>query len=249
MPMNKQLRQEWVTAGYGPVMGSAEVVGPPPEAFIRVYHITSAEFGISNVGMGRIKVARFSDLNDPFELLAMNLRERRHRNVLRDFRNAYDTHTGLLCFSANWTNPVLWSHYGSKHTGICLGFDLGRDLARQVRYEDKRILESLGDAPNPLTLDEELQEALLCTKFHHWQYEEEIRVFVKLEDMLKEGGLHFRTFDSSLQLAEVILGPQCTLSLESVRRLTRALHHQAVTFQSRLAFKFFAVVPDERTVP
>jgi hypothetical protein len=110
---------------------------------------------------------------------------------------------------------------------MCLGFNLRRDFARRVRYEDERILAELGNGPNPLTLDEDLQEALLCTKFRHWQYEEEVRVFVRLEDAFREGNLHFWAFDSNLQLAEVILGPQCTLSLESVRRLTQSQHPDA----------------------
>jgi hypothetical protein len=244
MPMNKAFRQEWVTAGYISKMGSAEVVRPPSPEFIRVYHITSAEFGVSNIGLGRMKVARFSDLNDPFELLAVNFRERKIRNVIRDFKDAYDSHTGLLCFSANWTNPVLWSHYGSKHRGMCLGFNLKRNLANKVLYQDDRILTNLGDKLDPLALNDELQDLLLCTKFEHWKYEEEFRVFLRLEDAFKEGRLHFHAFDSDFQLAEVILGPQCTLSLDSVRQLTRALHPHAVTFKARLAFKFFAVVPD-----
>jgi hypothetical protein len=108
LAMKEALRQEWVGAGYISKMGSAEVVPPPPREFIRVYHITSAELGVSDIGLSRMKVARFSDLNDPFELLAMNFREgKTARKVIRDFKDAYDSHTGLHCFSANWTNPVL----------------------------------------------------------------------------------------------------------------------------------------------
>ena len=123
MAMNEALRQEWVTAGYHRNMGSAAVVPPPPEAFLRVYHITSAEFAISNIGLGRMKVARFLDLNDPLELMALNFREPQMRHIIRDFKDAYDSYTGLLCFNADWTNPVLWSHYCAKHRGICLGVD------------------------------------------------------------------------------------------------------------------------------
>jgi Protein of unknown function (DUF2971) len=248
MPMNKALRQEWVAAGYGSKMGSAEVVPPPPNGILRVYHMTSAEFAISDIGLGRLKVARFSDLNDPFELMALNFRERPARKTLSDFKNDYDSHTGLLCFSANWTNPVLWSHYGAKHRGICLGFDIKRTLVEQVKYKDERILRNFGMG-DPRKLDIALQALLRCTKYSHWRYEEEFRRFVLLKDMIKEGRLHFYPFDDSLQLSEVILGPQCDLSLDAVRRLTQAHYHHAVTFKARLAVKFFAVVPDEGTVP
>ena len=141
-------------------------------------HLTSAEFAINNIALGRMKVARFSDLNDPFELMALNLRELSTRKVVIDFKNTEDSHTGLLCFSANWTSPVLWSHYGAKHCGICLGFDIEKGRAEKVQYEDERIREKLGEEGDPLVLDKKLQDLLLRTKYSHWNYEEEYRVFV-----------------------------------------------------------------------
>ena len=162
-------------------MGSAEVVPPPPTDYIRLYHLTSAEFGISNIAFGRLKVARFSDLNDPFELMAVNLREKRARQVIRDFKEEYNTRTGLLCFSADWTNPVLWSHYGAKHRGICLGFDLKRSLAEKIEYQDERIFDELGTSEDPSKISSNLQNLLVKTKFRHWEYEEEYRVFVMLK--------------------------------------------------------------------
>lgn len=249
MPMNPKLRSEWVDAGYDSRMGSAEVVPPPPPEIVRGYHLTSAEFGINNIALGRLKVARFSDLNDPFELLAVNFRENRTRNVVRNFKNAYDSQTGLLCFSANWTDPVLWSHYGGRHSGVCLGFDLPRASVQRVNYKDDRILAVLSNNTNPLALDEELQNILLCTKYEHWSYEQEIRRFVSLEKANREGRHYFWPFDQQTRLAEVILGPQCTLSVESVRKLVAANSPGATTYQARLAYKSFNVVPLESSVP
>lgn len=229
-------------------MGSAAVVRPPSKEFIRVYHLLPAEYGLIAIGLRRLKVARFSDLNDPFELMALNFRERRIRNIVRDFKNAYDAKTGLLCFSADWTSTVLWSHYAEKHRGICLGFNLLRECAETVLYEDQRIGAELEDS-EPTRLDNDLQELLLCTKFHHWRYEEEVRRFVSLEQAVQEGNLYVYPFNQSLQLTEVILGPQCNLSLDEVRNLAKAVHTGVAVFKSRLAHKWFSVVPEESTVP
>jgi hypothetical protein len=247
MPLNRALREYWVKAGYKSTAGSAAVTKPPPRKYLRLYHLTTADHAISNIGLGRLKLARFSDLNDPFELLAVNFRERVVRNVVRDFKSTLDSHTGLLCFSADWTNPVLWSHYGQKHRGICLGFNVRKTGAEKVRYKDKRLLTQL-EGGEPYAIDQDLQNLLLCTKYRHWRYEEEWRVFVKIDDAKREGRLHFRPFDGDLELAEVILGPQCDLPLREVRQLTSATHPSAVTFASRLAFKFFKVVPKESTI-
>ena len=170
--MHKEYRREWEKAGYGSFMGSSEVVLPPSDQFKRLYHITSAEYGLNDIGLSRLKVARFSDLNDPFELMALNFRERRVRHAVLNFKDAYNAKTGLLCFSADWTNPVLWSHYGSKHRGICLGFNVLRSSQiQEVQYEDERILVNLSNSGEPTSRD--LQELLIRTKFRHWQYEEE----------------------------------------------------------------------------
>ena len=144
---------------------------------------------------------------------------------------------------------MLWSHYGAKHRRICLGFDLKKDLARKVKYEDRRIRAKLDEQRNPLKLDKTLQDLLLCKKFRHCQYEQEIRVIVPLKEAVKDGQMHFYPLNDNLQLTEVILGPLCSESLDAVRRLTRTQHPHAVVFKARLGFKFFKVVPDERTVP
>jgi hypothetical protein len=247
--MNKAFRAKWVSAGYGSVMGSAEVVLPPPPEFIRVYHFTSCKHAESNITLGRLKLARFSDLNDPFEVQALSFKERLVETIVQEFKNKYDSHSGLLCFAADWTNPVLWSHYADKHRGVCLGFDLKRSRAESVQYEDERILAQLGDPPNPLNLDISLQRLLLCTKFRHWEYESEQRVFVPLTDAMADGALYFVPFGTEIQLREVILGPLCKRPLDEVQTKTLALYPGISVIKGRLASKFFKVVPDEATVP
>jgi hypothetical protein len=53
-----------------------------PDGFKRVYYLTPAQFAISNVALQRIKVARFSDLNDPFELLGVDRSKVKNRRAL-----------------------------------------------------------------------------------------------------------------------------------------------------------------------
>lgn len=249
MTKRDHLKAEWRRLGYRDGMGSASVVPPPGADFVRAYHLTSAEHGISSISLRRLKVARFSEVNDPFELIALNFRERKTRRLVRRFKDSHISKTGLLCFSANWTNPVLWSHYASRHEGICLGFDLKRNKVQEVLYEDKRLLSELGDKEDALAIPATLQDLLLRTKSRHWQYEEELRVFVDLTQAKREQGLYFCPFGEDMGLAEVILGPQSGLSLTAIRRLTDATNPGAVVFRARLAFKSFEVVPDGKSLP
>lgn len=244
MAYNEHLRQHWIDAGYSRNMGSAAVVPPPPEGVRRLYHLTSAEYAISNIVFGRLKVARFSTLNDPFELLARASLQSHTRLGLLQNKNRIDHERGLLCFSEDWTDPVLWSHYGAKHRGICLGFDVKSGFAKKITYQENR----LGDVAARDKTDEQILDALLYTKFESWRYEQEWRALFNLADLEIEGGLHFYKFDDNLKLTEVILGADCGLSVAAVSKLVSTHHPEANTIQGRLALGSFKIVPEEQTI-
>lgn len=245
-----EYEQEWKRAGYPKGMGSASVVPPPSHEFVRAYHLTSAEHGISSISLRRLKVARFSEVNDPFELLALNFHEPRMRRLVRRFKDSHNSTTGLLCFSANWTDPVLWSHYATRHKGICLGFDLRRaNEVQTVLYEQKRLRMKLGPNEDPRSIPKDLQDRLLRTKSSRWEYEQELRKFIDLSKAQKEQGLYFWSFDNDLRLKEVILGQQNDLPLLAVRRLVAATNSSAVVFKARLAFRSFDIMRDGRYLP
>jgi hypothetical protein len=54
-------------------------------------------------------------MNDPFELSGSRWSDPQVDSVLTDYTSAT---VGALCFSTNWSNPLLWSHYAEKHSGI-----------------------------------------------------------------------------------------------------------------------------------
>lgn len=227
-------------------MGSAEVLPPPPSDYLAAYYFSSAEFAISSVALRRTKVARFSDLNDPFELLAINAKHSGTRYVLNSWKVEIDAQKGMLCFSSDWTNPVLWSHYANKHRGICLGFWLRRDRAIRVQYQERRLShESIGILGK---LSEDTKNVLLCTKYVHWEYEKEIRMLIDIEKTTQEGNLSFCAFDTDIVLKEIILGPQCLIDLHSIRYFVDTLFSGVVVYKARLADKHFGVVPDGDTV-
>jgi hypothetical protein len=208
-----------------------------------------ALFALSDIALRRLKIARFGDLNDPFELLAVNCRRGSFQAAVREHNRHLNDSTGVLSFSRNWTNPVLWSHYAEKHTGVCLGFNLRRGMAEPVSYADERLRAKLGNGKTTPVISESLQKELLRTKFSHWKYEEEVRVIVPLNDAVKEGALHFYRFGADLELIEVILGERCSLDLDEVRAMLARMHKGATAFRTRLAVKWFAIVPNEVTVP
>lgn len=246
--LKNEYRKLWLAAGYDETGGSAAVVKPPPPEFWRVYHLTTANHAISNIGLGRIKIARLKDLNDPFEALSANFRDRDVREVVRKFKDDFNEYAGLLSFSRDWINPVLWSHYGDRHKGICLGFDVRRECARCVDYRSERLYLPIDGGSTTDLSRENLRNTLLYTKFKHWEYESEIRSYIELKYAIREGGLYFQPLGEEVRLREVILGVDCPLSIEAVRELTKSRYSDVEIFRARLADKWFSIVPDEDTL-
>ena len=153
---------------------------------IRAYHLLSSEHGLSNLRHRRLKIAQLDDLNDPFDLWALAQPDPKLRKALRGFRRDVATQFGMVCFSMTWQNPLLWSHYGDRHRGMALGFDLDRAKAKKVSYVEER--------PQLMKVDLAVVHDLLYTKYVDWKYEKEIRIFTSLTDIDPATSLYFAEF-------------------------------------------------------
>lgn len=231
-------------------MASAWVTPPPPSHLIRLYHLISWDHALNNLEHGRLKVSSFSDSNDPFELLALWIGDKNTRIAVREHKKQFEREMGLLCFSANWSSPPLWSHYADKHRGICLGFDIPKDKVVAVSYSASRLKSQAKKIMLSSDIDDPLRDLLVCTKFSDWSYEREYRMRIPLKKAINERGLFFWPFGKELKIMEVILGPVSKDNdLPSIRSLVSAKYPVAKTFKARMAFQSFGIVPDERTVP
>ncbi len=69
---------------------------------MRIYYLTSAQFALSNLALRRIKISRFADLNDPFELLGIDVNDKSCRSAFRATKEEINKNKGLICFSRSW---------------------------------------------------------------------------------------------------------------------------------------------------
>jgi len=108
-------RSERVDRGYPSTCASASAAPPPPDGFVRVYHLCEARYAIANIEKSRLKVATFADANDPFELSVFYARDPAQERRLRNYIDDVVKRFGIVCFSEDWLDRTLWSHYGDKH--------------------------------------------------------------------------------------------------------------------------------------
>ncbi|CCN72688.1 DUF2971 domain-containing protein [Vibrio nigripulchritudo] len=205
---------------------------------MRVYYFTSAEYGLQNIEYSRLKVSDFNNVNDPFELLGIELSDKSVRSALKREKSQISKSTGFICFSEDWQNPVQWGHYAENHKGICLGFDVSDENLKKIKYVKKRLNTS-----NFYANDK--KEKLLTTKFSHWSYEKEHRIIVDLSSRTPDDrGLFFEPFSQHMKLREVIIGCESSVTQSAVRDLCENKDKKIKIFNARAAFRDFKIVWD-----
>lgn len=204
-----------------------------------VYYFTSAKYGIENLKNRRLKVSDFSNVNDPFELLGIELRDKDVRKAVNFEKSQISKRYGLLCFSEDKYNPVQWAHYAENHKGVCLGFDIPEKKLKKVKYVAERLARE--------TLDQsDCNEKLLTTKFNHWSYEQERRLIVDLTSNQVNGdGLRFESFNDEMVLKEIYIGCKSELNYADISSAYKSGNKSVITKVTRPSFRDFRIVWDQ----
>lgn len=154
-----------------------------------VYHATNPEY------------AEYEISEDEAECSLLNTK------IQDEFLRQYDR--GACCFSSVVNNPLLWSHYGDQHRGMCIGYDLNRNpkpKLHKVKYGGNRMVLTSLIADALLSNDHKSQELLdrkvLLQKASPWRYEREWR-------LIGNRGVQ----DSPLALKDVTFGLRCPTSV------------------------------------
>ena len=202
-----------------------------------LYHFRNKKYGIKSLKEKRLKISRIHELNDPFELLGCELSDKINRDAFRKTKDDLSKSKGLLCFSKNWRSPVQWTHYSDNHTGICMGFEIPDpdEWLIKVDYQSKRL-------SCPTEFDFDFMNKVLSTKFSHWKYEKEYRVFIELDSSKEENGLYFYDFSEMLRLKQVIVGCNSNITRDEVKDVLGDLYYEVEAFKARPAFKTFNIV-------
>ncbi len=208
-----------------------------------VYYFTSAKYGIDNLKNRHLKVSNFSNVNDPFELLGIELRDKDVRKAVTFDKSKISKKYGLLCFSEDKYNPVQWAHYADNHKGVCLGFEIPEKKLRKVKYVAERLARETLDQPD-------CNEKLLTTKFNHWSYEQERRLIIDLNsNSINGGGLRFEDFNEDMALKEVYIGCKSELEFSNISSFyksgDKSGDKSVITKITRPSFRDFRIVWDQ----
>lgn len=114
-------------------------------------------------------------------------------------------HKGVFSLAKRFDCPLMWSHYGDQHHGLCLGYAVPADARaslKAVSYGGARVVRASTVATmlvGDVAARDAVDQAVLLKKAHAWRYEKEWR-------LLGPRGVG----DSPLEFVEVIFGTRCT---------------------------------------
>lgn len=208
----------------------------------RVYYYTASKYALESIRKKRIKVSRIEDLNDPFEMLACDISDEFIQKVFTMTRKDLDKKAGIVCFSKDWHNTLLWAHYGDKHKGICIGFDIDSRFTEEITYiKTKWSIEDLNTSDK-----EQMKKILLFSKYEKWEYENEIRAGFALDEEQKENGMYFSDFDQALMPKEIILGCRNKTTPKEIRSALDEgnYNHHIKVIQTKVASREFSIIED-----
>lgn len=197
---------------------------------IPIYRYLPADAAKKTIEAGAFRVGRYRNFNDPFEWRfgVRGIDERSAEQLIDNFLSDVDWH-GVLCFSGTITNPVLWSLYADKHTGVA--FELVHpwppDHLHKMSYDKPRPVidlthvRSLRDINSVDSYLWPILQQLMRQKSRGWSFEDEYRVFIDLDDnnhcFSADGHYHWRIAPQILK--RVILGFKCPLEENTVQNI------------------------------
>lgn len=156
----------------------------------------------------------------------------------------YLNNVGILCMTEDPLNPLMWSHYGERHTGFVIGYDvnepiLGREKDCLFSFQDGRIFyspdyetnDASGDASRALhwlalgmdgdrtpQIEETLRHIFLM-KQKCWSYEKEIRIIKLLSNFGKQQHEWISITGNNFQTLSTRIAPMTSLSRSSLKLL------------------------------
>lgn len=112
---------------------------------------------------------------------------------------------GVVSLAVRSDCPLMWSHYGDQHKGVCIGYSVTARAAgdlHKISYGGSRLIAASAVAAM-LDGDEEarrkVDDAVLTKKAYDWRYEREWRLIGPRGPQ-----------DSPLEMEEVVFGMRCS---------------------------------------
>jgi hypothetical protein len=144
------------------------------------------------------------------------------RRVGKDIRNRWLKTLGVCCFSRQFDIIQMWAHYSDNHKGIVVGFDeskltkVSAEIA-EIEYRDDKVQLPVHADPRKIKVFEPLIKSTLHRKEIKWKYEEEVRIYVGIDEKDVDGNYYYNGVPPE-SIREIYLGLRSPETTEIVAK-------------------------------
>ena len=223
----------------------------------KFYRLLPDEAAIKTIETRCFRVSRIADQEDCFEWqfgfdenCPPELEEINQKKIDRMVERASET-MGILCFSEEINDPILWSHHADGHKGIAFEVNIGISAKlvsnlHKVKYNEPRIV-----LPYRQITDEEWLDRMknfYKQKSESWHYEKERRLVIEHAECVPFGGRFFWKIPAGL-ITRVIIGFRSSVSEQYLRHALELNGFQNIQIvkAKRSLRTYDVVVPDTQT--
>ena len=211
---------------------------------MRLYHYLEAKWALDDIRRRRLKLSKIDDMNDPYEWKCVRALDAPSQWALEQTEKEVVETYSVQCYSRSWNNVLMWSHYGDRHKGICLGFDVPDEVTREVKYlASPELVENVVDASTEEKV--RLIDLLTGAKYQGWSYEQEIRVNASRNDIDEETHQLFVDFSERLILRQVIAGARFPLSKGPIEDALKGYQETVEIIKAKRSGTSFEIIVDE----
>ncbi len=131
-------------------------------------------------------LANPADLNDPFDCNKNWIVDYLENEEDKKLKRNYYEDIGIISFTEERSNQLMWAHYANNYNGIVLEFDSSnfKLLKDEDYHEDLKLVKVMyPEFFAPLQKSFKFaKETLLSSKTKSWSYENEWRIIAKLKN-------------------------------------------------------------------
>jgi hypothetical protein len=205
-----------------------------PSRLYRYRRLANFDREIDAIEKGYLYCAAYKDLNDPMEGLFTSSRLLRKSENYRAIKEAVigeKARIGICSFSGVHDHELMWAHYASQFTGICIVYSFAQLLrklgeeASFVRMYYNEIVPTVRREHKP---PGQLTKMVLSNKNYRWLYEREWRMFAR------RGRAYYR---DPRCVTRVYLGSR--MKPEDHERITRTLNQLNIKTSDMIIDEYF----------
>jgi hypothetical protein len=124
--------------------------------------------------------------------------------AIEKIREGWNNNMGIVCFSKSNDIIQMWAHYTENHHGIVIGFDENEFLEDKkflvnICYDDSMVCLPVTGNYEKLNQYEKYFSDVVSRKESKWVYEEEVRLYVRLDEKDEDGNYYVSIPASSIK--------------------------------------------------